>query len=100
MADEFRVPMSQPAFDSETENYMLDVIKSGWWSQGKKTELFEKNLSEYFSSNVVAVNNGTSAITAALLAHGIKPGDKVIVPDYTFIATSSACGLPDNPVLP
>ena len=90
MADEFRVPMSQPAFDSETENYMLDVIKSGWWSQGKKTELFEKNLSEYFSSNVVAVNNGTSAITAALLAHGIKAGDKVVVPDYTFIATSSA----------
>ena len=90
MTDEFRVPMSQPAFDSETENYMLDVIKSGWWSQGKKTELFEKNLSEYFSSNVVAVNNGTSAITAALLAHGIKAGDKVVVPDYTFIATSSA----------
>ena len=90
MADEFRVPMSQPAFDSDTENYMLDVIKSGWWSQGKKTELFEKNLSEYFSSNVVAVNNGTSAITAALLAHGIKAGDKVVVPDYTFIATSSA----------
>ena len=82
--------MSQPAFDDETEKFMFDVIKSGWWSQGKKTELFEKNLSEFFSSNVVAVNNGTSAITAALLAHGIKSGDKVVVPDYTFIATSSA----------
>jgi perosamine synthetase len=87
---EFKVPMSQPAFDNETEDFMFDVIKSGWWSQGKKTELFEKNLSEYFSSNVVAVNNGTSAITAALMAHGIKSGDKVVVPDYTFIATSSA----------
>ena len=90
LTGEFRIPMSQPAFDTETENYMLDVIKSGWWSQGKKTELFEKNLSEYFPSNVVVVNNGTSAITAALLAHGIKSGDKVVVPDYTFIATSSA----------
>ena len=34
--------MSQPAFDSETENYMFDVIKSGWWSQGKITKQFEK----------------------------------------------------------
>ena len=82
--------MSQPASDSDTENYMFDVIKSGWWSQGKITKQFEKNLSEYFPSNVVVVNNGTSAITAALLAHGIKPGDKVVVPDYTFIATCSA----------
>ena len=61
--------MSQPAFDDETEKFMFDVIKSGWWSQGKKTELFEKNLSEFFSSNVVAVNNGSSAITVALFAH-------------------------------
>ncbi|MBC8252273.1 MAG: DegT/DnrJ/EryC1/StrS family aminotransferase [Candidatus Nitrosopelagicus sp.] len=90
MTKEFKVPMSQPAFDTETQEYMFDVIKSGWWSQGKITELFEKNLSEYFPSNVVAVNNGTSAITAALMAHGIKNGDKVVVPDYTFIATSSA----------
>ena len=82
--------MSQPTSDSDTENYMFDVIKSGWWSQGKITEQFEKNLSEYFPSNAIVVNNGTSAITAALLAHGIKPGDKVVVPDYTFIATCSA----------
>ena len=82
--------MSQPASDSDTENYMFNVFISGWWSQGKITKQFEKNLSEYFPSNVVVVNNGTSAITAALLAHGIKPGDKVVVPDYTFIATCSA----------
>jgi len=90
LISKIKVPMSQPAFDTETENYMFDVIKSGWWSQGKITEQFEKNLSEYFPSNAIVVNNGTSAITAALLAHGIKPGDKVVVPDYTFIATSSA----------
>ena len=90
MISKIKIPMSQPASDSDTENYMFDVIKSGWWSQGKITKQFEKNLSEYFPSNVVVVNNGTSAITAALLAHGIKPGDKVVVPDYTFIATCSA----------
>ena len=84
------VPMARPSFDVETENAMIDVIRSGWWSQGKKTEEFENKLNNYFSSNVVVVNNGTSAITAALLAHGIKSGDKVIVPDFTFVATSSA----------
>ena len=82
--------MSKPSIDRDTENSMFEVIKSGWLSQGKKTEEFENNLSEYFSSKVVVVNNGTSALIAALLAHGIKPGDKVIVPDFTFIATSSA----------
>ena len=90
LVEEIIIPMARPSFDTDTENAMIDVIKSGWWSQGKKTEEFEDKLSEYFSSNVVVVNNGTSAITAALLAHGIKSGDKVLVPDFTFIATSSA----------
>ena len=88
--NEIKIPMSRPSIDIETENSMFDVIKSGWVSQGKKTQEFENNLSEYFSSKAVVVNNGTSALTAALLAHGIKPGDKVVVPSFTFIATSSA----------
>ena len=88
--NEIKVPMSRPSIDTETENSMFDVIKSGWFSQGKKTQEFENNLSEYFSSKAVVVNNGTSALTAALMAHGIKSGDKVVVPSFTFIATSSA----------
>tara|TARA_B100001013_G_scaffold320493_1_gene229935 strand:+ start:104 stop:661 length:558 start_codon:yes stop_codon:yes gene_type:complete len=91
--NEIKVPMSRPSIDIETQNSMFDVIKSGWVSQGKKTEEFEANLSEYFSSKVVVVNNGTSALTAALLAHGIKSGDKVVVPSFTFVATSSAAKL-------
>ena len=88
--DEIKIPMSRPSIDFETQNSMFDVIKSGWISQGKKTQEFESDLSEYLSSKVVVVNNGTSALTAALLVHGVKPGDKVIVPSFTFIATSSA----------
>ena len=88
--DEIKIPMSRPSIDFETQNSMFDVIKSGWISQGKKTQEFESDLSEYLSSKVVVVNNGTSALTAALSAHGIKPGDKVVVPSFTFIATSSA----------
>ena len=88
--DEIKIPMSRPSIDYETQDSMFDVIKSGWLSQGKKTREFENNLSEYLSSKVVVVNSGTSALTAALSAHGIKPGDKVVVPSFTFIATSSA----------
>ena len=58
--NEIKVPMSRPSIDIETQNSMFNVIKSGWVSQGKKTEEFEANLSEYFSSKVVVVNNGTS----------------------------------------
>jgi len=85
-----KVPMSKPALGTEEQTAMFDVIRSGWLSQGKKTLEFENLLSEYFSSNVVAVNSGTSALICALLANGVRPGDKVIVPDFTFVATSHA----------
>ena len=64
--DEIKIPMSRPSIDFETQNSMFDVIKSGWISQGKKTQEFDSDLSEYLSSKVVVVNNGTSALTAAL----------------------------------
>jgi len=89
MPDQIKIPWSKPAITNEEEEAMLSVIKSGWYTQGKKTREFETNLSEYLSSNVVVVNNGSSAITCALLAHGLKPGDKVLVPDFTFFATLS-----------
>jgi perosamine synthetase len=66
-------------------------MRSGWLSQGKVTEEFEKKLVEYTSAKeAIVVNNGTSAILCALLAHGVKPGDRVLVPDYTFVATANA----------
>ena len=62
--------MSQPAFDTETQEYMFDVIKSGWWSQGKMTELFEKNLSEYFQSDE------TNIVMCLYNTLGVIPSDK------------------------
>lgn len=85
-----KIPWSRPAFGEEEKKAMKNVIESGWYSQGKVTHEFEKNLSKYFSSNVTIVNSGTSAIICALLAHGIKTGDRVIIPDFTFFATASA----------
>lgn len=83
------IPMAKPDIGKLEENAVLDVLKSGWLGQGKKTIEFEKLLSEYFSSNAIAVFNGSSAIICALLAHGIKPGDNVVVPNFTFMSTAS-----------
>ena len=86
---EVKVPMAKPALESEEINGVLDVLKSGWLGQGKVTKQFEKNLSDYFSTNVMAINSGSSATMCSMMAHGIKPGDKIVVPDFTFITTCS-----------
>lgn len=89
MKNNFKIPMSNPDFTIEEKEAVIKILDSNWPSQGKVTEEFERLLSCYLNSNCVVVNNGSSAIMAILLAHGIKPGDKVIVPDFTFVATSS-----------
>jgi len=99
MAQKF-IPMSEPDFGPNELKNVLSTFKSNWFSQGKITEQFEKSLSSYLSSNISVVNNGTSALLCALLAHGIKPGDKVIVPSFTFIATSSAPKLLGAKIIP
>ena len=86
---EIRVPMAKPVFGSDESNGIMNVVNSGWLGQGQKTKEFEKNLSKYFKNNVTVVNNGSSAIMCALLSHDVKPGDKVVVPNFTFISTAS-----------
>jgi perosamine synthetase len=94
------VPMSEPDFGSDEVKQIVSTFKTNWLSQGKITHNFEDSLSKYLSSSVSVVNNGTSALLAALLAHGIKPGDKIIVPGFTFIATSSAPKLLGAKIIP
>ncbi len=92
--------MSKPDFSGDEQRLIQEVIKSNWWSQGKITEEFELQLSNFLSANTVVVNNGSSALTCSLLSHGIKPGDKVAVPDFTFIATSSVAKILGASVIP
>ena len=89
MNSDFNIPMSTPNFGIEEKEAILKVMDSNWPSQGKVTEEFELLLSDYLNSECVVVNNGSSALMAILLSHGLKPGDKVVVPDLTFVATSS-----------
>ena len=74
---------------------MQAVIDSTAFVKGPKVAEFQKNLEEYLGvRNVIAVGNGTEAIQIALMALGLKPGDEVITPTFTFIATAEVVALP------
>ena len=76
---------------NEEAQAVADVVRSKWLSLGPKTEQFETEFSNYFGTNyAIAVSNCTAALHLALMACGIKPGDEVLVPSYTFVASANA----------
>jgi dTDP-4-amino-4,6-dideoxygalactose transaminase len=82
-----------PQYDQLEEKALMDVLHSGvWWrTPGTQTLQFERDFAKYHQVNHgVACTNGTAAIEIAVAALGIGPGDEVIVPDFTFVATASA----------
>jgi len=89
-ATPYSVPWSKPDIGKDEKQAVERVLKSGWLSQGKVTEDFEKELAKYSGAKyAVAVNSGSSALLCALLAHHTMHGDRVLVPDYTHVATAS-----------
>ncbi len=91
-----RYPVYQPVLGKLEEDYALDAVKSTWISsRGKYVDQFEQALSSYISNGVktngraIAVANGTLALHLAMLSLGIQSDDEVIVPSFTYIATSN-----------
>src|SRR5436309_16064111 len=81
---------SWPVFDQVEEQALLGVLRSGAWyrGQGHNVEKFEKAYGILTGAKAcLATANGTSALLVSLAALGIGPGDEVIVPPYTFVAT-------------
>ncbi|MGA8302774.1 MAG: DegT/DnrJ/EryC1/StrS family aminotransferase [Thermoplasmata archaeon] len=95
------MPWSTPDLSDEELRAVEQVLKSGWLGMGPRTKEFEQGLCEYVGAKeAVVVNNGTSALLTALLATGIGPGDQVLAPTYTFVATVNAIlALGAEPVL-
>jgi len=89
MEPKFSVPFSEPDIGREEVDAVLKVLESGWVTEGKVTEEFQNLLSKYLSSDVSVLNNGSSALMSALIANEIKPGDNVIVPAFTYVASAS-----------
>jgi dTDP-4-amino-4,6-dideoxygalactose transaminase len=84
-----------PKIGEEEIEAVVKVMKSGMLTsglgQGLKVTEFEKNYAEFAGvKHAIAVNTGTAALHAALLASGIKQGEEVILPSFTFVATAEA----------
>jgi dTDP-4-amino-4,6-dideoxygalactose transaminase len=89
-----------PLFDSRTplaslraeiEQRVLEVVERGTYILGPEVQAFESELAGYVGvRHVIGVANGTDAITIALRALGVQPGDEVIVPSFTFYASAEA----------
>jgi dTDP-4-amino-4,6-dideoxygalactose transaminase len=77
-------------FDVDEERLVTEVLRSGWVAQGPQVAAFERAVAMYTGAGfAVAVNSGTAALHAALLAAGIGPGDTVLVPAFTWVATAN-----------
>ena len=88
----------------ELEEAIARVVKSGWFIGGPEVEHFEADYASYCgAAHCVGVANGLDALHLALRALGVGPGDEVIVPSNTYIATwlaVSQCGATPVPVEP
>ncbi len=89
--------LHSPEFAGNEREYVLDTIDSGWVSSvGDYVDRFERTLAEIIGAeSVVAAVNGTAALHIALLIGGVRPGDEVLTPALTFVATANAvtyCG--------
>ena len=84
------IPFSPPRIDDKVIDEVIDSLKTGWITTGPKTKLFEKKIADYCNvSNVLAVNSWTTGAELLLYWFGIKEGDEVIVPVYTYCATAN-----------
>ncbi|QSZ67872.1 DegT/DnrJ/EryC1/StrS family aminotransferase [Methanofollis aquaemaris] len=89
-----QIPIAQPSLGSEEAEAVTVVLDSGMIAQGPETAAFEQEFAAYCGvPHAVAVNSGTAALHAALLAAGVGPGDEVIVPAFTFFATASSVSM-------
>src|SRR3989338_546800 len=86
------IPLFKTYTDADDIKAVSEVIKSGMnWAIGPKVQELEKMVAKYIGRKyAVAVNSGTSALHALMIAYGFGPGDEVIVPSDTFVATANA----------
>jgi len=89
MMSEINIPFARPLIETEERQAASKVLEGNILTHGPECRLFEKNFSEYnHSSHAVSLSNCTSAMFLSLKALGIGPGDEVIVPAMTHIATA------------
>src|SRR2546430_2621464 len=90
------IPIARPILGEEELAAVREVLASGMLAQGAKVEAFERACAKALGrKHAIAVTSGTAALHVTLLAHGIGPGQEVVIPPLTFFATASTvllCG--------
>lgn len=88
---DWKIPLADLDYGEEEQQAVLEVVRSRWLTMGARTQEFEAAFAASLSVNhAIAVSNATQALHLACLALGIGPGDEVIVPSLTFVATANA----------
>jgi dTDP-4-amino-4,6-dideoxygalactose transaminase len=85
-----RIPITKPSFDNAEKEAILKPLETGWVVQGPNVHQFEALFAEYTGARFArATSSCTTALHLALAALGISPGDEVIVPAFTFVASAN-----------
>jgi perosamine synthetase len=85
-----KIPWARPSLGDEELDGVVAAMKSGWLTTGPRVEQFEHEMARRADRKfAVAVNNGTSALDLAIRVAGVRPGDEVIVPALSYLATAS-----------
>ena len=86
-----RINVMQPWLGDEESAAVAEVIASGWVAQGPRVAEFERRFAEHQQAeHAVAVSSCTTGLHLALVVAGVGPGDDVVVPSFSFIATANA----------
>lgn len=90
------IPFSPPRMDQKIINEVVDTLKSGWITTGPKVKKFEEKLTEYAGHQAtLCTNSASGGLELMLRWFGVKEGDEVIIPAYTYCATANVvvhCG--------
>lgn len=95
------IKVNSPHITESDIQAVLNVLRSGNLAAGEYVRMFEEAFAKYLGvKHVLTVSNGTIALYLALRALGIRPGDEVVVPDFTFAATATTVALAGGRVVP
>ncbi|MEZ6136559.1 MAG: GNAT family N-acetyltransferase [Pirellulaceae bacterium] len=88
-----QIPVAEPDLSGNEERFVVDAMRSSWISSsGKYLDQFESQFaSDCGADTALGVCNGTVALHLALMALDVRPGDEVLIPSLTYIATANAC---------
>jgi dTDP-4-amino-4,6-dideoxygalactose transaminase len=85
------IPITRLSVGEEEAAAAAEAVRSGWITAGKRGQQFESLVAEYVgAAHAIATNSCTTALHLALIAAGIRAGDEVIVPSFSFIASANA----------